>query len=227
MNDESIMDLNQFLYVLSKRKSIIITITLVAVIISAIFSYFIVSPVYESQATTIVGKKNETGSSATQYNDVMMYQNLTKTYVSLATSKFIEGKAAQKLGNGMTADKLDKFINVSSEADTQIINIKAQGNTPEEALNRVTAFSDAFVENAKSVYNAGEINIVDKGELTKTPVKPKKSLNIAIAFLLGIMISVGLSFLLEYMDNTLKTSDDIKRYLDLPVLGTIPMQDDM
>ena len=198
-----------------------------AVIISGILSFFIMSPVYQSQVTVIVGKKNDTANSSTQYTDVMMYQNLTKTYATIATSKLVEGKAAAKLGNGITADKLDKLIAVTPETGTQILDITAQGGTPEEALNRVTALSEAFVETSPSVYNAGEVNIMDKGELPKAPVKPKKSLNIAIAFFLGLMVSVGLSFLLEYMDSTIKTSEDIKKYFDLPVLGTIPVHDEM
>lgn len=171
MNDENTIDLSQLLYVLSKRKSIIITITLVAVIISGILSFFIMSPVYQSQVTAIVGKKNDANSNI-QYNDVMMYQNLTKTYSTIATSKLVEGKAAEKLGNGITADKLDKLVSVTPETGTQILDITAQGGTPEEALNRVTAISNAFIETAPTVYNAGEVKIMDKGELPTKTVKP-------------------------------------------------------
>lgn len=228
MNEENNLDLSRFFYILEKRKSIIIVITLVITIITGIVSFFIMSPVYESKVTVIVGKADSAANSSNeQYNDVMMYQNLTKTYSTIATSNYIESKAAEKLGGGITAEKLDKLISVSPETGTQIIDITAQANRPEDALNEVTAISDAFVDNAKNVYNAGEIKIMDKGEIPKSPIKPRKSLNIAIAFLLGLIISIGLSFLLEFMDSTVKTQDDIKRYLDLPVLGTIPMQDDM
>lgn len=219
MNEENTIDLSQFLYILSKRKSIIITITLVAVVISGILSFFIMSPVYEAKVTAIVGKKND---AAVQYNDVMMYQNLTKTYAAIGTSNLVQQKAAAKLGSGMTADKLGKVISVTPETGTQILDITAQ-----EALNKVTALSETFVETAPTVYSAGEVKIMDKGELPKSPVKPRKTLNIAIAFVLGLMVSVGLSFLLEYMDSTLKTSEDVKKYLDLPVLGTIPVHDEM
>lgn len=227
MIEESYFDLSQIIYVLFKRKSIIITITLVATIVSAIVSIFILSPVYESKVTVIVGKANSTTSSSEEYNDVMMYQNLTKTYTSIATSNFIEGKAAEKLGNGMTAETLDKFITVTAEAGTQILDITATGNSSQDALNKVTALSQAFVDNSKTVYNAGDVRIMDKGQLPDKPIKPRKSINIALAFIIGLIVSIGLSFTLEYMDSTIKTQDDIKRYLDLPVLGTIPMQDDM
>jgi capsular polysaccharide biosynthesis protein len=54
-----------------------------------------------------------------------------------------------------------------------------------------------------------------------SPVKPKPILNIAIAFVVGLMAGVGLAFLLEYLDNTIKTEQDIENYLELPVLGVI------
>ncbi|WP_026882546.1 YveK family protein [Clostridium akagii] len=228
MNEATNIDISQMYYVLAKRKSIIIVITLVFTIIAGIVNFFIMSPVYESMATVIVGSKSDaTTNSSQQYNDVMMYQNLTKTYSTIATSSFIEGKAAEKIGNGMTAIKLSKMITVTPEDGTQIIDITADANTADEALNDVTALSNSFVKNANEVYNAGEIKIMDAGELPKAPIKPNKKLNIAVVFILGIFVSVGLSFLLEFMDSTIKTPEDIKKYLDLPVLGTIPMQDEV
>lgn len=225
MNEESSIDISQFLSVLSKRKSIIITITLVAVIISAILSFFILTPVYKSTVTVIIGNKNDTSQqTSVQYDQVMMYQNLTKTYSEIATSKYIEQKALDALGNGMTIDKFSKLITVTPETGTQILDIAAEANTAQDALNEVTAVSEAFVANAKNVYAAGDVRILDKGQLPIKASKPNKALNIAVAFFLGLMLSIGVSFLLEYMDSTMKNADDIKRYLELPVLGTIPMQ---
>lgn len=225
MNEETNIDISQFLAVLSKRKSIIITITLVTVMVSAILSFFILTPVYESKVTVIIGNKNDTSAqSNVQYDQVMMYQNLTKTYAEIASSKYIEQKAADALGNGITQEKLDKLITVTPETGTQILDISAQANNAQDALNEVTAVSEAFADNAKNVYAAGDVRILDKGTLPEKPVKPNKILNIAIAFFLGLMLSTGLVFLLEYMDNTMKSAEDIKRYLELPVLGTIPMQ---
>lgn len=227
MNQANTMKLSEILYVLNKRKSIIITITLVTVVISLILSFFIMSPVYQAQVTVIIGKKDVPANSDVQYSDVMMYQNLTKTYATIATSKLVEGKAAEKLGNGMTADKLDKFVKVMPETNTQILDINVTGATPEEALNRATVLSEVFIDNAKNIYNAGELNIMDKGELPEKPVSPKKTLNMALGFIIGLIISIAASFLLEYMDSTIKTSEDIKKYLDLPVLGTIPVHDEV
>ncbi len=55
------------------------------------------------------------------------------------------------------------------------------------------------------------------------PVKPRKMLNMAVAFVLGLMASVALAFVLELLDNTIKTPEDVAQHLDLPVLGMIPL----
>ena len=222
MNEENAIDLSQFINVFTKRKNMIIVITLVAAIISGIVSYFILSPVYESKATVIVGKKN---NATEQYNDVMMYQNLTKTYASIATSKSVLQSSANKIGNGMTYDKLTKLITVTPETGTQILDIVAQANKPQDALSEVNTVSQTFVDSANNYYSSGEVKIMDKGELPTIPKTPNKKLNIALGFILGFMISSGLAFLLEYMDNSLKTADDVKKYLDLPVIGSIPAHD--
>ena len=54
------------------------------------------------------------------------------------------------------------------------------------------------------------------------PIRPRKALNVAIAALLGLFVSVGAAFALEFMNRTIRTADDVKEYLDLPVLGAIP-----
>jgi len=68
----------------------------------------------------------------------------------------------------------------------------------------------------------GDIRVIDEARIPKDPIKPNKTLNLAIGGILGIMLGVMLVFFMEYMDNTIKTTDDIERYLGLPVLGLIP-----
>jgi capsular polysaccharide biosynthesis protein len=71
--------------------------------------------------------------------------------------------------------------------------------------------------------NVDNVSVLAKAEIKEnpTPVKPNPLLNIAIAVLVGLMAGIGLAFLLEYMDNTIKDEDDIERLLELPILGSI------
>lgn len=74
-------------------------------------------------------------------------------------------------------------------------------------------------ENMKS----GNIRIIDKAEVPTTPVKPKKKLSIILAMIVGFFGGTGLAFFFEYLDNTIKTPDDLKQYLNIPDLGPVPL----
>ena len=58
-----------------------------------------------------------------------------------------------------------------------------------------------------------------------SPVKPKKKQNLILGMIVGLMTGVGLSFLMEYLDRSIRTEEDVERYLDLPVLSVIPKAD--
>ena len=70
------------------------------------------------------------------------------------------------------------------------------------------------------------VSIVSDAIVPSYPIRPNKKLNIAVAFVLGLMLSVFLAFLLDFFDNTIKTPHDVTRHLDLPVLGAIPLAGD-
>lgn len=70
--------------------------------------------------------------------------------------------------------------------------------------------------------NASNIRVVDGAIVPKGPVKPRIALNLALGLILGLGLGVGLAFFQEYLDKTLKTSDDVERLLRLPSLGILP-----
>ncbi|MCP3867952.1 MAG: polysaccharide biosynthesis tyrosine autokinase, partial [Gammaproteobacteria bacterium] len=71
----------------------------------------------------------------------------------------------------------------------------------------------------------GNIRIIDRAEVPQSAVKPRKRLNILLAMIVGLTLGTGLAFLFEYLDNTIKTPEEIKRYLDIPYLGPVPAID--
>lgn len=67
-----------------------------------------------------------------------------------------------------------------------------------------------------------DVQVIDMATLPDEPIKPKKTLNIVIAAILGLFIGTGAAFVLEYMNKSIQTAEDVQRYLDLSVLGSIP-----
>ena len=68
------------------------------------------------------------------------------------------------------------------------------------------------------------VELVETAERPIRPVKPNFILNILLAIVVGLMLGVGLAYFIEYMDTSIKTVDDVERYLGLPVLGVVPQK---
>lgn len=77
-------------------------------------------------------------------------------------------------------------------------------------------------EVSKEVRKVDNVQLLDEALPPKGAVSPKPILNIAIAFFLGLMVSVGIVFLMDYFDNTIKDEDELKELFGLPVIGNIP-----
>lgn len=213
------LDLRDLFAIIQKRLSLIITITLLCTLAAAIFSFFIIKPTYQTDTSIVIGKITEVNQS--NLADVTMYQQLVKTYAAIASSNTVAQDASTKLGN-IDVKTLTDSITVTPQADTQIIGIKALGKSPKQAYDNINAISDSFIAQAKKIYPTGSVAIMDKAVLPDKPVKPNKKLNIAISFFIGLMASVGLVFVLEYLDRTIKTEEEVEKYLELPVIATIP-----
>nr|WP_254904726.1 Wzz/FepE/Etk N-terminal domain-containing protein [Clostridium tyrobutyricum] len=215
------LDLQDFFYIIKKRLKLIVLITLACAVITGLVSVFLIKPTYEASSSIIVGKP--TNNIKTDNNDVMMYQNLVKTYAQIAQSDSVAKATLNKLNENITLDQFQKMVSVTPQEGTQILTIKADSKYPNEAAKVVDTMASSFISESKKVFpTGGDIQIMDRAQIPNKPVKPKKTLNVAIAFFLGLIVSVGISFLIEYQDNTIKTEDDIDRYLELPVIGVIP-----
>lgn len=224
MEQEVTIDLREIWEIIKKRTVLIITVTLLATIASGIISWFLLDPVYETKSSIIIGKPVEQQGEKIQYNDVMMYQKLVKTYGEIAKSYTVAEKTYEELEltHPISLQTLRNSISVAPQADTQIIVIKAQSTYPEDAADMVNKLTSQFIVEAQRMYPSENVQVMDKAQVPGSPIKPQKALNLVIAFVMGLMVSVGIAFLMEYLDTTIKTQKDIEHYLELSVIGMIP-----
>lgn len=222
------MELQEYLDILKKRWTLLVVITLFATLISVAVSYFVIKPTYKSDISVIIGKQENTSSTtpAQSYNDVMMYQKLVKTYSELAKSRSVAENAINKLGIDMRAEQVQAMVSVAPKGDTEFLTITVRSKDAKQAMDLANQLALSLKEVSAKIKKIDNVQILDPAQLPTSPDSPKPKLNMAIAFFLGLMVSVGVIFLLEYLDNTVKSPDDIEKLLGVSVIGTIPFVTD-
>lgn len=224
---EEEIELWQYWEMLKKRWLIIVVLPLIAALTSGIISFFILKPVYQASTTLIVGKKaSEAGQAAVQMLDnnvLLANQQLAKTYAEIAKSRTVEQNVIEDLDMEITVEALDKMVSITSVKSTEILEIQVTNTDPDFAAAIANSMAQEFSKAVIEIKKVDSVSIVDTAVSPTNPIKPNKQLNILIAFVVGLMAAVGLAFLLEYLDNTIKTSADVENVLGIPVLGVIPV----
>jgi capsular polysaccharide biosynthesis protein len=219
---EETISLKELFQTLKKRLLLIIIITAIVTVTSGVVSYFLLSPIYQSSTQILVNQsKNE--QQVYSPNEVQTNLQLINTYNVIIKSPAILDKVIEKENLGMSASALNGLITVSSEQNSQVVNISVQNENPKKAADIANSIASTFKTEISKIMNVDNVTILTQANIGEnpSPIKPQPVLNMAIALVVGIMAGVGLAFLLEYLDNTIKTEQDIEQQLGLPVLGAI------
>jgi len=220
---EETISLKEIFGVIKKRFMLIVAFVLGAALIAAVFSYFIITPQYESRSQFIVNQSQQDPNMAYNINDIRTNVELINTYNAIMERPRILDEVIEELGLDYSAGTLSSKIKVSSEQNSQVVNVTVTDPNPALATQIANTTVKVFQDTIPDITNVDNVKILSAAEMAENPlaVSPKPLLNIAIALVLGGMIGVGLAFLLEYLDNTIRTEDDVEKELGLPVLGVI------
>ncbi|MFJ8067879.1 YveK family protein [Peribacillus sp. NPDC096447] len=218
---EETISIKDIFKTLKKRWKLIMLLTLIAALISGTISYFLLTPVYQSSTQILVNQKQ----SENQLDSIQIRSNIDmiNTYSVIVKSPAILEKVIDELELEQSVDQLSEKITINSQENSQVFSLTVQDSNPSKAVEIANTVSETFQKEIKNIMNVDNVSVLAKAEIKEnpTPVKPNPLLNIAIAVVVGLMAGIGLAFLLEYMDNTIKDEDDIERLLELPILGSI------
>lgn len=285
---EQEIDLRVYIQILKKRSALIVIITLLAVLASAVVSFFILQPVYEAKTVLLVTQAAEKLQTSGQSNDPdSIINNLSRipvltinTYIGQLNSDALMQRVIERMGlaeYGYKPRGLAGQVKASSAKDSYLLDVAVSNKDPQlakdiantlgqeliasiternqEVMDRSVVFlEEQMVAVQQELAGAetqserdrlqGTLTLLSEG-ITRTQiarsfdlgstslvvvspamgavkVKPNKKMNMAVAFLLGLMASTMLAFVLEFLDNTFKTPEDVGQHLGLPVMGMIP-----
>ncbi|MEH7116837.1 Wzz/FepE/Etk N-terminal domain-containing protein [Neobacillus vireti] len=224
---EETISIKELFETLKKRLWLIVSITVFAAVISGVISYFVLTPVYQASTQILVNQtKNE--QSLYSPSEVQTNLQLINTYNVIITSPAILDIVSKELDLHMTAAELKGKITVGSEKDSQVVNLAVQDPNKELAAKIANKTAEVFKTQISNIMKVDNVSILAKADVSEnpSPIKPRPLMNVAIAIVVGLMAGVGLAFLLEYFNNTIKNEQDIEKILELPILGVIATIDD-
>lgn len=224
MNEE-VIRIEDIAGIIIKRWKMLIIITLCLTMISAVVNFFIILPKYEASTKMFIGKeKNQINveEQTYNYNDIEMYQKLVKTYAEIIQTNDLIEKAVDLESLGLKSQDILENLKVIPRADTQILELNYIDKDKVMCRDILDSITTEFIRSSKELIPNGNVKIIERVKIPEKAVSPNKIINITVTFFMGLIIGMGLSYLLELMDNTLKNKEQMEKLLSLPVLGIIP-----
>lgn len=223
MQEERELELQDYLRVIRRRLWTIVWVTVVAVVVSGILSFFVIKPTYQAQATLIVVNKS---TPVVDQSTFMLDEQLVQTYATLGTSYGVLQHAILAHHLPFTEPQLSRLLTVTAVTNTDLVTVAATGKSPNEAAGIANYVAQSLAREAKGVTPGYYVSVVDAAVPQSTPISPNKKLNVALALVLGLLVGLGVAFLQEYFDRTIHDPDQLMREIGVPVLATVPTIED-
>lgn len=221
--DEMEIDLAELFRVLLRKWWLIAITALLATAIAIGITKFAITPKYQSQAMIYILTKT---TSVTSMVDLQIGEAITGDFEIIATSKPVIDAAIEEIKKTenvtFTRKDIKEMLTITNEDDTRILMIRAIHENPEYACWVANAVADATSERMAEIMKSDPPTTVERAEVENVPVSPSLLKNAVIGFMLGTIAICGLLLVQFIMDDTIKTEDDIERYLGESTLVMIP-----
>jgi len=217
---EETISIAELLQTVKKRLWLIVLSMVIAVTISAVLSFYILTPVYQASSQILVNQA-KSGQDLYNFNEVQTNVQLIGTYSVIIKSPTILENVKKQLHLPESVSSLTNKISVESDKESQVFSVVVQDTNPKKAADIANATATSFKQNIPHIMNVDNVSILSKADIPPHPIKPKPSLNITVGLVVGLIVGIGLAVLLEYLDNTVKREQDIEKLLEIPVIGSV------
>lgn len=220
INEEIEIDIWELLNLIKKKLWIIVLSGAIVALAAGLYSSYMITPIYTSKTQLYILTKS---TSITSLADIQIGTQLTQDYMVLVKSRPVVNQVIDNLHLDLTYKEMADIVSVSNPSNTRILEINI--NYPNAYLAKKIAdeFSVVATEQIATIMNTEKPTIVDEGNLPAGPSSPSIIKNAFIGGVLGCMLAAGIILVLYMMDDTIKDSDDVERYLGLSTLGLVPI----
>lgn len=217
---ENTVDLSKIILNLKKYIWLIIILPILLLTISAVISFFLISPKYEATTQILVNQEKAQDPIQQQQNVQGTLQQVN-TYAEIVNSPRILEKVAKNLNNKYSVSSLKNNVEVQSSAQSQVITVNVHADSKSEAEKIANELIKVYKKEMPEIMDINNVSILSKADGTAKQVSPNIPMNLFLGFILGLILALLFIFIKELTDTRIKDEQDIEDHLKLPVLGSI------
>ncbi|MBR6769642.1 MAG: protein-tyrosine kinase [Lachnospiraceae bacterium] len=220
-SEELEIDLREIFLLLLSKLWLIILVGILTASIAFGLSAFLIKPSYDS--TTKIYILNRQDENTLTYSDVQLGTQLTKDYAQLITGRLVLEKVIEELGlSGMAYEDMLGKVSVATPTDTRILSITVSDRDPVLAMNIANSIRENAAVHIKNVMDIEAVNVAETANLPTQKAGPSVAKWVLAGGSLGALLVIAVILLIYFLDDTIKTSDDVEKYLGLSTLALIP-----
>ena len=220
------IDLFEVFGVLMRHIWAIIAFTLIFAIAGFAFSKFVLPEQFQSTTKIYILNKSDSVGSNVTLNDVQTSTQLTKDYAELITSRYVLETVMHNMNIAdMKYEDFKDKITVDTPTDTRIVSITVTDTSPKLAQQIANNVREVAAAHITKVMDIDAVNIVEDANLPDEKSAPSCSRWAVVAGLIGFLLMAALVIIRYVLDDSIKTSEDVEKYLGLSTLALIPLDD--
>lgn len=209
------MTLEDIFLTLKKRWLLIVSLVVIFAGVAGWYTSYTYFPMYTTTTTVLVNRQDITLRLSSS-SDFYIREDLLSTFQGIINSVKLRNEVAHRLETKNLGG-----ISVSSD-DSSIIRIKATHADPELGADVANMTAIVFQEMIKEMMYDMDSSILDEAVPSYVPQSMNLSTKVMIGAILGGMVGVGICFLREYLDKTVKSPKEVELILEIPIMGVIP-----
>ena len=217
--DEDTIDLLELFMGLLAHWTLIAATAVVGAVLMALYTFFLVTPMYKATATIYVVSRND---SVLNFSDLQVGSELTSDYIKVFEMWEVHEKVISNLDLDYTYTDMASMLSVTNTSDTRMLDITVTNPDPEEAAAIANEYADVGAKYISEKMKTDEPTLMSSARVPENPFSPNKAKNILLGFVVGFVLACGVVVVRILLDDTYKTAEDIRKYAGLVVLASVP-----
>lgn len=221
-NEEMEIDLLELLMVMKKHLSAILLAGIVGLVIMFAYTSFLVTPLYSASSMMYVMPDNSNSMNSSTLSDMQVGQQLTSDYSSMIKSRSFMEDVIKKLNLTIDYQQLLEKVEVTNPTSSRILQVTVNDPNPQTAADIANEMASVAESKLKEITGMQAIKIYEEAAVPDRPSSPSLKKNCALGLLAGIVLAMAVITVRYLLDDTIKTEDDIEKYLGMTTLAVLP-----